>query len=82
MKYLLDNLPSFDIINKCSLGFCPSEINIDGLNDGIASFGTNSSLATRGLYNWAASVPKEIFNEYVAAYGNVNEGRTNIRPLL
>ncbi len=34
------------------------------------------------MYSWAASVPEQIYLEYVVPYANVNEDRNNIRPLL
>lgn len=34
------------------------------------------------MYSWAASVPEQIYLEYVVPYANVNEVRNNIRPLL
>ncbi len=76
LQYLADNLPSFDEINKCSLGFCPDT------DSGIASSATDFALGIKGKYSWAASVPEEIYLEYVVPYANVNEGRNNIRPLL
>ena len=76
MQYLAENLPSFDEINKCSLGFCPDT------DSGIASFATDFALGVKGRYSWAASVPEDIYLEYVVPYANVNEGRNNIRPLL
>ena len=86
MKYLEKNLPSFDQDNKCSLGFSCNTLRdsdpVDGLNVGLANYGVNISLAVRTMYPWAASVPEDIFLEYVLPYGNVNEARTNWRPLL
>jgi len=64
MSYLSSNLPSYDIINKASLGF-GNDDTIDGLNDGVASVGTNSSLTIRDTYPWAGEdvVPDEIYLE-------------------
>ena len=83
LSFLSKNLPSFDIINKESLGFATSE-DIDGLDDGVASVGANISVVTRDTYPWATEevVPDEIFLEYVLPYASVNEARTNWRPLF
>jgi hypothetical protein len=52
------------------------------LEDGIATLALNTSLAALQAYEWAWGIDQDVFNEYVASYANVNEGRTNIRPLL
>lgn len=44
MAYLELNLPSFDVINKVSLGFDEAKDLPDGLNSGVASVGVNSAL--------------------------------------
>ncbi|GMI26550.1 hypothetical protein TrCOL_g1057 [Triparma columacea] len=81
--FLYENLPSYDVTNAASLGFHSSSIpDTDGLEDGIATLALNVSLEALQSYEWAKGVEQEIFNEYVAAYANVNEARTNIRPLL
>ncbi len=46
------------------------------------SLTANVSLSVRSLYSWAASVPKDVFEEFVMPYGNVNEARNNFRPLI
>ena len=76
MKYLEQNLPSFDIINKGTYGF-----NNDGI-DGIANTGTNASLEMRSSYRWAADIPHDIYREYVLPFSIINEARTNWRPLF
>eukprot|EP00596_Hydrurales_sp_CCMP1899_P002591 CAMPEP_0119034004 /NCGR_PEP_ID=MMETSP1177-20130426/1064_1 /TAXON_ID=2985 /ORGANISM="Ochromonas sp, Strain CCMP1899" /LENGTH=267 /DNA_ID=CAMNT_0006991173 /DNA_START=610 /DNA_END=1413 /DNA_ORIENTATION=- len=79
MEYLEKNLPSFDKINKASLGFdTVGSVN----NDGVARIGTNRSLEMKNKYKWAADVPYEIFLEYVLPYGVVNEGRNNWRLMI
>ena len=80
MQYLRENLPSFDGINKGSLGFVTSDPV--ALNEGIANRGTNISLRVRSLYQWAADVPKDVYFEYVLPFSNVNEARTDWRELL
>lgn len=83
MKYMEVNLPSFDVINKGSLGFKGEPyVYPDGLNEGVANVGANYSLDVRSIYSWAAAVPKDVWLEYVLPYANVNEARNNWRPLL
>lgn len=86
MNYLATNLPSYDKTNAASLGFPSSNSAVDGLNDGVASVGTNVSLTTRyeSGWKWAGEdvVPDEIFLEFVLPYASVNEGRTNWRPMF
>jgi hypothetical protein len=55
---------------------------VDGLDFGVANYGTNLSLRVRTQYRWAADVEKNIYDEYVLPYANVNEGRSNWRELL
>lgn len=83
MGYLENNLPSFDEINKATLGFSTDgSMDNDAINDGVAKIGANHSLEMRNNYKWAASVPYDIFLEYVLPYGIVNEGRNNWRPMM
>ena len=83
MVYLSTNLPSFDSVNRASLGF-PTEDDLswESSNVGIANVGVNSSLAVRSVFPWAATVPLDLWQEYVLPYANVNEARTNWRPLF
>lgn len=78
MNYLENNLPSFDAINKGTLGF---SVDPDG-NSGIADQSTGLALQVKSMYPWAADVPYEIFNEYVLPYANVNEPRTDWRAMM
>lgn len=84
LLYLKKNMPSFDRINAGSLGLGNSEESSVGygLNIGVANYGANLTLSTKSTYPWAAALPKELFMEYVLPYGNVNEARTNWRPLF
>jgi len=82
-KFLLANLPSWDLSNAATLGFHNSTgEDVDGLEDGIATIGINSSLATKQNNLWAHDVPEDIFNEYVVPYAHVNEARNNWRLFL
>jgi len=83
LKYLSKNIPSFDVINKVTLGFPDENIRLpDGLNNGVVNVGLNISLNIKTNYKWAADLTKEIWYEYVLPYGIVNEPRNNWRPLL
>ena len=84
MKYLSNNIPSFDIINKVSLGFSNNDNIIlpDGLNNGLVNIGLNISLNIKTQYQWAADLSHDLWYEYVLPYGIVNEPRNNWRPLL
>ena len=82
-KFLLDNLPSWDLSNSATLGFHNSTgQEVDGLEDGIATIGINSSLTTKQKNPWARDVSEDIFYEYVVPYAHVNEARNNWRPFL
>lgn len=55
-RYLESNLPSFDIVNKGSLGFLTVPDGHPEVNEGVANVGTNLSLTVRSQYRWAAKV--------------------------
>ena len=82
-RFLLANLPSWDVTNAATLGFHSSTgVEVDGLDDGVATLGINISLATKQSKPWANNVPEDIFNEFVVTYAHVNEARNNWRPFL
>ncbi len=79
----------FDLINAESLGFPPSENSTDGngtlpdgLSNGILEPTVNISLYAKENYPWTQNVPKDLYYEYVASFANVNEARTNWRPVF
>ena len=95
MSYLYKNLMSFDYINAHSLGFPQNMTQIitmnnndrlyklpDGLSNGIIEPTINVSIHAKQYYPWTYNVPKEIYFEYVVNFANVNEARTNWRPLF
>mgnify|MGYP003386351236 FL=1 len=55
-RYLENNLPSFDEVNKGSLGFLTAPNGHLEFNEGVANVGTNLSLTVRSEYLWAAKV--------------------------
>jgi hypothetical protein len=81
MNYLNVNLNSFDRTNQASLGISDSG-NFSDANDGVANVGVSMALQVKSMYSWASEVPRDMFLEYVAPFGNVNEARVNWRPLL
>eukprot|EP00927_Polykrikos_kofoidii_P069015 TRINITY_DN6440_c0_g1_i1.p1 TRINITY_DN6440_c0_g1~~TRINITY_DN6440_c0_g1_i1.p1 ORF type:complete len:421 (+),score=27.54 TRINITY_DN6440_c0_g1_i1:96-1358(+) len=70
-EFLRQNMPHFDTPNIETL-----------FNGGVAHVGVDLALKVRTAYNWAAEVPREIFNDAVLPYASVNEARTNWRQLL
>lgn len=78
--FLKANVPPADAANMITL--FGKAGGVDGLDAGVASVGLNMSLEAKATYPWAATVPKAIFEEYVAAYSFINEPRTNWRPLI
>jgi len=81
-EFLKSNLPPWDAINVVTLFGEPG--GVDGLNNGIAARAVNLSLDLRmdAKFPWAASVPKDIFQDYVLPYANMNEGRSDVRGML
>jgi hypothetical protein len=54
----------------------------DGLGNGLIGPTIEYALQTKQNYTWADAVSKPIFYEYILNYANLNEARTNWRPLL
>ena len=92
ITYLYKNLMTFDHINALSLGF-PVKITSgsnstddgelpDGLSNGILEPTINISMHAKQNYPWTKTVPKELYYEYVINFANVNEARTNWRPIF
>lgn len=82
-KYLRDTLMPFDLPFVETLGFgTDDDDEPDGLGIGIVTVSIQLALDAKILYPWTDSLPKEIFYNYVLNYANLNEARTNWRPLL
>jgi hypothetical protein len=64
-------MPAFDKPNEATL--------FDG---GIVGPTVDLALKARQQYPWAAKVPTDVFFDAVLPYANVNEARSNWRPLL
>ena len=87
IKYLYNNLMPFDSINANSLGFpadmCDSCNELpDGLSEGILEPSINISIYAKQNYPWTSNISKEMYYEYVVNFANVNEARTNWRPIF
>lgn len=73
----------FDIPNMETMGFVPDDdVDIDGLDSGLVGPTVSLALDAKIHYTWTDALPQEIFYEYVLNYANVNEARSNWRPLL
>ena len=83
LAFLKHNLMGFDLPFRETLGF-PSEDepSADGLGNGLIGPTIELALQAKLDYPWTDELPKEIFMEYVLNFGNLNEARTNWRPLL
>ena len=83
LAFLRDNLMDFDLPFRETLGF-PSddEASADGLGNGLVGPTIELALQAKLDYPWTDGLPKEIFMEYVLNFGNLNEARTNWRPLV
>ncbi|CAJ1930929.1 unnamed protein product [Cylindrotheca closterium] len=82
LKYLQDTIMPFDVPFFETLGFGSHDDDVDGLGNGIATVSVKLALDAKAIYPWTDSLPKEIFYNYVLNYANLNEARTNWRPLL
>ena len=54
----------------------------DGLGQGLIGPTIDLALQAKMDYPWTDALPKDIFYEYVLNYANLNEARSNWRPLL
>mmetsp|Transcript_43641 Transcript_43641/g.105256 ORF Transcript_43641/g.105256 Transcript_43641/m.105256 type:complete len:356 (-) Transcript_43641:87-1154(-) len=83
LKYLQDTIMPFDVPFFETLGFGNYDNgDVDGLGNGIVTVSVQLALDAKTIYPWTDSLPKEIFYNYVLNYANLNEARTNWRPLL
>mmetsp|Transcript_26832 Transcript_26832/g.73813 ORF Transcript_26832/g.73813 Transcript_26832/m.73813 type:complete len:386 (-) Transcript_26832:2271-3428(-) len=84
MEYLRNNIMPFDEPFSETMGFSPNDDHTDpdGLGNGLVEPTISLALDAKVLYKWTDDLPLEIFLEYVLNYANLNEARTNWRPLL
>jgi hypothetical protein len=57
-------------------------VAVDGLEYGLIQPTIRLALDAKIQYLWTDSLPRHIFMDYVLNYANLNEARTNWRPLL
>ena len=69
-KYLHDNMFAWDVPNAQSLF------------QGVAAASVSLALQARQRFGWAATVPRELWEQYVLPYASVNEARTDWRQLM
>ncbi|GKY93944.1 hypothetical protein MPSEU_000361300 [Mayamaea pseudoterrestris] len=86
-KYLERHIMAFDKPFRSTLGFIDSDNDSsnlpDGLSGGLVGPTIDYALKVKQDYPWADNVrPRSIYYEYVLNYANVNEARSNWRPLL
>ena len=83
LSFLKNNIMDFDLPFKETMGF-PDEddTTADGLDYGMIQPTIRLALDAKVQYPWTDELPKDIFMDYVLNYANLNEARTNWRPLL
>jgi len=83
LHYLRKSIMPFDVPYMETMGFVSDDdVNVDGLDSGLVGPTVSLALDAKVLYTWTDDLRQEIFNEYVLNYANVNEARSNWRPLL
>jgi hypothetical protein len=83
--YLRANIMEFDEPNMETLGFQRYEAKStppDGLANGLIQPVIELSLRNKRDFAHTDALPKEIWQNYVLNYANLNEARSNIRPWL
>jgi hypothetical protein len=93
LQFLQDNLMAFDMPFQETMGFPVSEDDgdidmkltnetVDGLGNGLVGNTVKLALDAKVHYPWTDDLPKHIFFDYVLNYANLNEARSNWRPLI
>jgi hypothetical protein len=83
LVFLKSNILDFDIPFKETMGFPDEDDTVaDGLDYGLIQPTIRLALDAKVQYPWTDELPKNIFMDYVLNYANLNEARTNWRPLL
>ena len=86
MEYLKNNIMSFDEPFKETMGFPLSDnkndADADGLGNGLVGPTVALALDAKVQYKYTDNLQPDIFFEYVLNYANLNEARTNWRPLI
>ena len=81
-KFLRTHIIAFDEPMLETLGFGTDIDAPDGLQEGLIEPTIEYALKSKELYPWADALPQDLFYEYVLNYANVNEARSNWRPLI
>ena len=83
LHFLRENIMTFDVPNMETMGFATKDqVNADGLNSGFIGPSVILALNSKIQYPWTDALTQDVFYEYVLNYANVNEARSNWRPLL
>jgi Transglutaminase-like superfamily len=87
MNFLRGNVMAFDGPFRGTMGFPDDdadadEFTADGLDYGLVGPTITLALDAKVAYPWTDGLPKDVFMDYVLNYANLNEARTNWRPLL
>ena len=86
MEYLKNNIMPFDEPFKETMGFPLSDnkndADADGLGNGLVGPTVALALDAKVQYKYTDNLQPDIFFEYVLNYANLNEARTNWRPLI
>jgi hypothetical protein len=84
-RYLRQHVVQFDLPNLQSLGFSDGDQqqqDVDGLGDGLVGHSISYAILAKQQHTYTDMLPRYIWNEYVLSFANVNEARSNWRPLL
>jgi hypothetical protein len=85
MSFLKNNIMAFDEPFLETMGFSLDDddvVDADGLSNGLVGPTVSLALDAKIRYKWTDDLPPDIFLNYVLNYANLNEARTNWRPLL
>ena len=84
MSFLRNNIMPFDEPFLETIGFSRSDddVDTDGLGNGLVKPTVSLALDAKIRYKWTDDLPPDVFFNYVLNYANLNEARTNWRPLL
>lgn len=84
LSFLKNNIMAFDEPFLETMGFPPDTdaVDTDGLGNGLVEPTVLLALEAKIRYKYCDDLPPHIFFNYVLNYANLNEARTNWRPLL
>lgn len=84
MSFLKTNVMRFDepFLETMGIPLDDDGVEADGLGNGLVGPTIQISLEAKVRYKWTDDLPPDIFFNYVLNYANLNEARTNWRPLI